>query len=396
MKPFVFVTGMFRSGTTLLARMLNAHPQIAFASDPYARVFKAFRNAVAVKTFGEDQVDHAAPLDDYYFYPRKQTLMRQIQQTTLDLSTDNIDVEALQQQVKQASAPFSPAIAPHLNRLQGKTFTELFANGLNIIDTTYGNDTTQMLGFKEVWTGEFVPHLLETFPQAKVLLVVRDPRAVCASKNVLEEKYPWLFLMRQWRKLSTLAWIYQQPTFAHHDRVLVFRFEELIQDPETWIKTFCDFMNIEFHENLKDPTTFVDGGGKPWQQNSSHFEGKQTFNTKSISKWERTLTEQQIQFIETGCFAEMKLLGYERKTRESLPLSLLFEPPEIAEQDLANWIRPYAPTSIEALIQETALERIRLETIQHQHDLPSTQKRAFCLDEAFYDAAHHHCQQEVQ
>ena len=43
MKQFFIVTGIFRSGTTWLARALNSHPQISFESDPIAPIFNSFR-----------------------------------------------------------------------------------------------------------------------------------------------------------------------------------------------------------------------------------------------------------------------------------------------------------------------------------------------------------------
>ena len=41
-----FISGMFRSGTTMIARMLHANPNIVCASDPFAPIFKSFRNNV--------------------------------------------------------------------------------------------------------------------------------------------------------------------------------------------------------------------------------------------------------------------------------------------------------------------------------------------------------------
>ncbi|RYD70533.1 MAG: sulfotransferase, partial [Sphingobacteriales bacterium] len=49
MKPF-FITGMYRSGTTLLAKLLGGHPQAAVASQPapllYAEIKKQFLQSV--------------------------------------------------------------------------------------------------------------------------------------------------------------------------------------------------------------------------------------------------------------------------------------------------------------------------------------------------------------
>ena len=43
----LFISGMFRSGTTLFARMLHTHANIVCASDPFRPFFNCLRDAVA-------------------------------------------------------------------------------------------------------------------------------------------------------------------------------------------------------------------------------------------------------------------------------------------------------------------------------------------------------------
>ena len=42
----VFISGMFRSGTTLVARMLASHSEVVCASDPFLPLYKHIRNKV--------------------------------------------------------------------------------------------------------------------------------------------------------------------------------------------------------------------------------------------------------------------------------------------------------------------------------------------------------------
>lgn len=392
MDPFIFVTGMFRSGTTLLSRMLNAHPQIAFASDPYARLFKAFRNRISVQEFGQDNVDYEAPLDDYYFYPKKQKLMRRILETSLNLPIGNLSLPELRHQIAKASRPYSPKIEPFLDDMQGETFADLLVSGLDIIKNVYGNAETHLVGLKEVWAGEFAGHILQQFPKAKVVHMIRDPRATCASKNVKSAKYPWIFLVRQWRKLATFAWIDDQFS-DYKDRVFLMNFESLINEPLKQAQKICEFLEIEFHENLVNPTTFVDGDEKPWHQNSSHFHGKQEFNSRSIDRWKDILSPAQIVFIENLCFAEMRAYGYERITLDDShsPLSIIFDPPKVPLADLAEWIRPYSPPDTTILIQEMALEYLRRCTLMAERSITDDEKRALCLNTKFFNLAQQLC-----
>ena len=59
------VSGMFRSGTTMFARMLHANPNIVCASDPFAPLFKSYRNTIAQDMIQD--FDIQSPLNDYYF-----------------------------------------------------------------------------------------------------------------------------------------------------------------------------------------------------------------------------------------------------------------------------------------------------------------------------------------
>ena len=57
------VSGMFLSGKTLLAQMRHANPNIVCGLDPFALIFKYFRNSVSEDLI--DTFDSNAPLHDY-------------------------------------------------------------------------------------------------------------------------------------------------------------------------------------------------------------------------------------------------------------------------------------------------------------------------------------------
>ena len=64
-----FITGMFRSGTTLISRMFQSLPEIACASDPYVPLFKEFRNVSdKIENLKWFLQDLELPHDDYYYY----------------------------------------------------------------------------------------------------------------------------------------------------------------------------------------------------------------------------------------------------------------------------------------------------------------------------------------
>lgn len=359
----IFVTGMFRSGTTLVARMLATHPALAFASDPYAPMFKALRNAVAERQ--TDAVfDNDAPLDDYYFDPDKTALLDATRSVDLSTIAAPDDLGQLRDKLVRQCQAYSPHICPLLNQLEGSNFAELFESGFRIVAEAYGHDGEQSVGIKEVWAGEFVWPLLASFPDANAVVIVRDPRAVAASKNVHTEKYPWLFLTRQWRKLAALAWL-----AAHDDslggRIHLVRYEDLVERPEENIRALCRSSKLDYEERLINPAEYRDGDDAPWFQNSSHYAEVRAFNPASIGRWRDVLSSQETEFVEAVCWPEMRLFGYELERFDpNNPDEVTFDlPPVIARDELAAWIRPYAMDDIRLTREDMVHEHRRLQLL---------------------------------
>lgn len=371
---------MFRSGTTLVARMLNVHPAITLASDPLAPLFKEFRNAVMEQVLGYREYDRDAPLDDYYFDPIKRKIYTAVRDTRFALESKPVDIEKLRRRLAEAAHPYSPAVVPLFKDLTGSTFEELISSGFDIVETAYGSEDAKYVGIKEVWTGEFTPHFLEAFPDSRVIHIVRDPRAVCASKNVTNEQYPVIFLARQWRKLASLAELYSR---REPDRVKLVKYEDLIRSPEEVSREICDFLGIEFHPNLVDPSTFVDGSGKPWKQNSFHFEGLQRFNIDSLDRWKTAIPEETIALIETLCWFEMKLKGYEisYNTEGVFEPELVFSPPEADPDRIAEWIKPYI---LQNPAHELGVEYVRNDVLRSGKQPPPETITALCLENEIF------------
>ncbi|MBD3166682.1 hypothetical protein GF324_08795 [bacterium] len=389
MKPLVFVTGMFRSGTTLMARMLGAHPNLAFASDPFQPTLKEFRNTVWANLVGVDQMDAKAPFDDYYFYPDKQQLMKAVQQTGLDLSIGNLDLPGLRATTARYAHDFSPKIEPYLELLNGPTFADLLATGGEVIERAYGDKNTQAVGFKITWACEFGPHLLRQWDNAKVVHIVRDPRAVCSSKYALEgRKNPFIFLVRQWRKLVTLPWVHLQDSFPYRDRVHVLRYEDLVSNPESEVERLCEFLELPMSERMLDPSRYDDGSGKVWEPNTSYREKKKQFNTSSIDKWRSVLNGRQIEFIERLALPEMAVWGYEPEIADShgIPASMVYDPPEVPLEELVEWIIPYTRYEPHTLLHDMVLEQMRANTLAGGDEVADDIKSALALDPDFFDA----------
>lgn len=355
-----FTTGMFRSGTTLIARMLQAHPEIACASDPFAPIFKAFRNEFSIKS--NYKIDLSSPHDDYYFSSGA-SFLHDLQRTSLNICCDSIVWEEFIYLISKSLEAYSPLLIPHLSKLEGSNYKQILSNGLDIIHHTYGNNKTKLVGFKEVWTNEFGTHLLSDFPHSKVLHIIRDPRSVCSSNYASNAPYPLIFLARQWRKACAAA-IYQKKFSKFKDRVFILRYEDLISSPDLYIPKICRFLKIKVHENMYNPEKFLDGNNKPWIQNSSYEKPISGFNPKSLNRWKNNLTDQQVTMIEFLCSAEMKLFKYKEFNTSSSIIDVISTPPEISQTSVAEWLKPYVDQSRKSLTKELSKEFFRYNALR--------------------------------
>lgn len=354
----LFTTGMFRSGTTTLARALNAHLNIACASDPMAELFKALRSEEA-SALG-CSIPVMAPLEDYYFDATGQRLLRRLLfETTLERPFSVWNREQLLEQLQRRCTTYSGSLVPFLDEVEGNTYRELLDSLITQIRKAYGNSSTSITGFKEVWSTEFIPSLARGYPEAKFIIVQRDPRAVCASKNVREDKYPWIFLARQWRKLAALDYLLRTSK-EFEGRILSVRQEDLLRHPEGTFRVICQFLDVTWDPAIADPSVYRDGDGNPWHQNTAYGEGKVGFDLAALERWRSVLSERETALIELICGPEMRLFGYESANiRAAHNRDLILDPPRIEDDLLAQWMNGVVSNDVVTTSARIAQEDIR-------------------------------------
>lgn len=364
MSRYLFVTGMFRSGTTLMAKVFDAHSKVAFTSDPYRPFFNDLRDTIASNHQLLKEVPPHFPLSDYFCHDEERQLFQLIQNSDFDIPIAEGHLPKLKEIMARRGEEFSLFTSQRMNEIEGSTYKELYVSMMKLIQSCYGRDkNVELIGSKEVWSTEFTPALLKSFPESKAILVVRDPRAVFSSRNSAGEKYPWLWMVRQWRKLSMLAWYYTNNE-KYKSSTLLVKYEDLVSQPEAMARRMCDFLNIEFDEAMLDGTQYKDGDGSNWKQNSTYGTGTH-INKNFADKWKSKLTPDEVRLIETLCYPEMKQMGYEftQKDVEKFSYEVEFNPIEIPKEELAGWIQPHSLYGKAAHLNEMAKERMRDELL---------------------------------
>ena len=318
----LFIFGLARSGTNLLARMLDGHPQVAVGLDPLLPLFSGLRNAlIAAHAPGpvRQGFSPAAPFQDYYFHPDGPALL----DTILCATTADLPVAAgaranLRKRIVDRAALESPTLGAAMAKLDGATYSALLAQGINIVAQT--KPGASWAGSKEVWVLEFVPLLASIFPDARFYAVERDPRAIVASLLAMAAMDPTQAAhapsyMRHWRKQVALTRRFEKtPELAGRFRAV--SYELLATEPERGARELCVELGLSFSPQMLG----LSAAG--WLGNSSYGQQGGDVYLTSMERWRQTLPRRVVEAVDFHCGPEMALTPY-RPASEPVPAGVL-------------------------------------------------------------------------
>ena len=151
---------------------------------------------------------------------------------------------------------------------------------------------------------ESFSQLLSLYPMAKFVHIVRDPRGVAASVLPLAwgPNDPIRFV--EWWQRHVAAGLTLQNNWP--DQVMEVRYEELVANPEPTLRKLCEFLGLTFCESLVRGQQF-----EPAEHSKAqHALVGQAPVKGRVDAWKKSLSSRDILFIEAGCFAMMRQLGY--------------------------------------------------------------------------------------
>jgi hypothetical protein len=190
----LFTSGTARGGTNFRTLMLNGHPEIRMAIDPFIPLFRFYRDSL-LRSIGTEELLAGAStdvLDDYYFSATKLKVMRAIQEADPDIPFDLSRWPELRASIVNRMRLSSMDLIPHVDKLPGPTFRETFHNTMKVVSASGGGKCTSdagdwsWVGFNDNWTVEFFPLIARLLADAKFMLHLRDPRAVINSSEFAE------------------------------------------------------------------------------------------------------------------------------------------------------------------------------------------------------------------
>jgi Sulfotransferase family len=287
-----FAAGQAKSGTTLLMALLDGHPQLLVFPEETAYF------PTALNKYGEK--GRRAQFD----YLTQEALARVLfggpaEWEKVDYSS--FPISEFRQRFERAA--FDPANAE----------TDL----LVLLMEAYGETLRLPLESIVRWVEKtpanrrFIPEILQRFPNAKILLTLRDPRAILAAQIALEKtrrtrEFSVYYCVSHWLQAARLALRAE----ARELPALTTRYEELVADPAAATRRVCEFLEISFYpEIVLTPTK----AGNVWRGNSASEREFFGVTSERAESWRTELSEEEIGWVEWHCGELMERLGYRRQ-----------------------------------------------------------------------------------
>lgn len=291
-----FIIGSGRSGTTLMTTVFNANPTVLAA--PEVRLCMAFyqkyahQNPVSA-TFAHDLASYI----NLVIGRKKATRKAHIWGSDIENSIfNNLDPAKIQQ-------------------LNYANLYKLLQ--LNIEMPNKNNADAQIIIDKNPDYTFYVEPLMRLFPDAKFVVMLRDYRSVVSSYKLHQGKriescvlnaFLWNKFNRETARLHT----------TYPNKVMLLRYEDLVQDTEKWVRQTCQFLNIGFdkamltpHQNLETQAQAIQNTEVTARDKKKIGELTKPINTSHLGAWKTRLTDQEIIEIETLCAQTGSLFGYE-------------------------------------------------------------------------------------
>jgi hypothetical protein len=195
---------------------------------------------------------------------------------------------------------------------------------------------------KSIW-GEKTPRhifrindILTRFPDAKVVCMSRDPRAVVASyrdwqnqggfdferdpghrealeaeQNRVRRSYHPATISMLWRAQANAALKAREQWGPH--KVYLQRYEDLVVEPERELRQLTEWLGLSFEESMLEVP----------MHNSSYerFAQKQGITRTAVDRWKTKLTPGEIRIVDRICKSVMQSLGYETQASSRPSLS---------------------------------------------------------------------------
>ena len=274
-----YVMAIGRSGTTLLANILDAHPNIVVPPESFF-VLHLERKYKHITNWNDKIIKNF--IDDVYV-DRPFRLMWKVPRKTVEESFSQL-----------------PKI---------KDFDEACNRIRASYNASFKKKKIELYGDKHPIYSNFCERMMRINPEAKLIHMIRDPRGTGAGqiktfkrKDALAVGYLWA---RYNKNLSDLKKIYPENYY-------LLKYEDLVLNPEETIQSLCRFLEIDFNEGMMEyrKTTVKRFENYTNAITKKHESLMKPIDAKMVEGWKTKLTKKQINHLEYATYDVASQLGY--------------------------------------------------------------------------------------
>jgi Sulfotransferase family len=293
----IFVVGASRSGTTLLRRILCQHSHVWLA--PETHYFDDLRPRLEISP-GALLTPTQEKASEKYFV----ALSRDRYGVVGDPAKSSLDVDELRRRATEIGG--------------GDAYFEAYCRlGADVRGKAIWGEKTPRHVFR-------IEEMLAAYPEAKIIALVRDPRAVIASYRNLHaralvdpaRKVVVARDLERARKsynivLATLLWrgavraAAQAQDAYGSNRVYVLRYEAVALEPRRALSELAEWLGLPFEEGMLEVSA-----------NASSYaprQGRKGITSEPVDRWRKTLSRHEVAVIEAYVGKALREFGYERE-----------------------------------------------------------------------------------
>ncbi len=281
----IFITGVYRSGTTLISRVLGAHPELDITYDSVNYFRFILKKGIKASKY------------------------RDIVSST---------VKRLQR--RHEISLDSAGILEEVESATEITHKEIY----RAIMKSFFGYTGKRWGEKSLLEWTNISTFLEMFPQGRAIHIIRDPRDVLISYKKMTIETGDKYLDSIFANMHSMDYALARQDTLPSDRYLLLRYEDYIADPRHHSGRICDFLGIEFVDGMLDESQYTNITGRLFDRNThSSFPGD---GGPPVDRWKSTLSRYEICLVEGLLRRQMEALAYELTTSPTdNPVMALFE-----------------------------------------------------------------------
>ena len=274
---FPIFVGSGRSGTTVFRNIFDGHPDLAMTHEAHFIAPMAQRRKV-YESGGFDRDHFVADL-----YTNSNFVRQGLDRNTVAARLEAGNVRTFADAVRAVFALYAAE--------RGKTL--------------YGDKTPGYVNHLEL--------LGAVFPEAKFVHIIRDGRDVALGYLDRDEWGPSTIgeAAMYWR--SRVARGREAGRALGSDRYVEVRYEDLVDDPDKTIRLVCDFLGLEFHDEMlrfhERGQEFISVSNTP-----DAFGGLAKPITKGMRNWRTQMAPGDVELFEAIAGDLLDALGYDRGT----------------------------------------------------------------------------------